>query len=100
MLISGMLLLSQVIYIGFFYLSLPPFLPLFNQLSWGEERLGTKIEIFLPVVIAILFLLFNFFLLNYLYEKMPLVARILGITTLLIAIISFIFILQTLHLIL
>lgn len=98
--LGGILLLSEATYILFFYFSLPPFLPIFNQLPWGEERLGRKIEIFLPSIITISFFVFNLFLLNQLYEKMPLVSRILGITTLLIVIISFIFTLQTLHLIL
>ena len=97
---GGVLLLSEAIYIALFYFSLPPFLPIFNQLPWGEERLGREIEIFLPLAISISFFVFNFFLLNQLYEKMPLVSRILGITTFLIAIISFIFTFQTLRLIL
>jgi len=100
MITSFILILTQLIYIAFFYFRLPPFLPLFNQLPWGEERLGAKIEIFLPTVIVLSFLLFNFFLLNQLYEKMPLVSRILGITSLLISALSLIFVSQTLYLIL
>lgn len=93
-------LLFEVLILIFSYSSLPPFLPLYNQLTWGESRLGTRIEIFLPVMISSSFLLLNFFLLARLYEKMPLVSRILGITTLLITVLSAIFILRTLYLIL
>ena len=98
--ISCLLLLSEIFYLALFYFSLPPFLPIFNQLPWGEERLGAKIEIFFPVVVAISFLIFNFLLLNQVYEKMPLLSRMLAITTFLITILSFIFTLQTLNLIL
>ncbi|HZE87341.1 MAG TPA: hypothetical protein VE090_03990 [Methylomirabilota bacterium] len=97
---AGVLLLTEVFSTAFFYTSLPSLVPLFNQLSWGEERLGIKIEIFLPSFIVLLFLLCNFFLINYLYEKMPLVSRMVCITTLLISILSFIFTIQTLHIIL
>jgi len=98
--ISCLLLLASVISIIIFYFSLPPFLPIFNQLPWGEERLGGKIEIFLPIIITFSFLVFNFFLLNQVYEKMPLVARILGITTLLMSALSLIFTIQTLKIVL
>lgn len=99
-LIALTLIFFEIIYITFSYFSLPPFIPIFNQLPWGEERLGTTVEIFFPVVITIVFFIFNFFLLNQLYEKMPLASRMLSITTILITILSFIFSLQTLHLIL
>ena len=98
--IALILIFFETVYITFYYFSLPPFIPIFNQLPWGEERLGTKIEIFFPVVISIVFSIFNFFLLNQLYEKMPLASRMLSITTILITILSFIFSMQTLHLIL
>ena len=97
---SGALLLSELIYTLVVYFSLPPLVPLFNQLPWGEERLGQRIEIFLPVIIALIFLLINLLLLNKLYERLPLISRILSITTLLISVLSFIFTIQTLHIIL
>ena len=99
-LIAALLTLCEIAYITLFYFSLPPFIPVFNQLPWGEERLGTELEIFLPVIITIAFFIFNFLLLNHLYEKMPLASRMLSITTILISILSFIFSLQTLHLVL
>lgn len=93
-------LLAEILILLFSFSSLPPFLPLYNQLTWGESRLGTRIEIFLPVIISSSFLILNFLLLARLYEKMPLVSRILGITTLLLMVLSIIFILRTLYLIL
>lgn len=98
--ISLALVLSEIVYTLFCYPSLPPLVPLFNQLTWGEDRLGQRFEIFIPSLTALLFLTTNLILLSKLYERMPLVARILSITTLLISILSFIFTVQTLHIIL
>jgi hypothetical protein len=98
--ISLALLLVETIYVGLFFMQLPQYLPLFNQMPWGEERLGSRLEIFLPIVVTLLFLIFNFFLLNKLYERMPLMSRILSITTILITALSVIFTIQTLQIIL
>lgn len=89
----------ELIYIGFFYFSLPPLLPIFNQLPWGEQRLGSRIEIFLPVVLTLIFFIFNFFLISRLHSKLPLLSRMLSITTFLIAILSLFFIIRTLQLV-
>ncbi|HVA96526.1 MAG TPA: hypothetical protein VND99_02635 [Candidatus Acidoferrales bacterium] len=97
---SLILLFLQAIFIAIFYLKLPPVLPLFNQLPWGEARLGVKYEILLPLIITGVYFLFNYFLLIKLYSNMPLVSRIIGVTTLLASVLSFIFIARTLQLIL
>lgn len=100
MMLSFILLLLQAGFVALLYLKLPPIVPLFNQLPWGEERLGAKFELLLPVGITILFFIINYFLLRKLYIPMPLVSRIIGITTLLASLLSFIFIARTLQLIL
>jgi hypothetical protein len=92
-------IIVHLIYIAVYYLRLPPVLPLYNQMPWGEERLGSKIEVFLPLLITASFFLLNLFLSLKIYEKMPLLSRILSITGLLISILSFIFIIQTVQLI-
>ncbi|MGH7204196.1 MAG: hypothetical protein ACREHC_07160 [Candidatus Levyibacteriota bacterium] len=94
------LLVFHALFLAFFYLTIPPVVPLFNQLPWGEDRLGVKFEIMLPLIITALFFIFNYFLLAKLYKTMPLVSRIIGITTLLVALLSIIFIMRTLQLIL
>ncbi|MBI2622779.1 MAG: hypothetical protein HYW64_01660 [Candidatus Levybacteria bacterium] len=53
-LLSVALIILTTVVILFLYRSLPPFIPLYNQLPWGESRLGTKIEIFIPVFLATL----------------------------------------------
>jgi len=97
---SFILLLFQASLLALFYIKLPPVMPLFNQLPWGEDRLGLKYEFLLPLVMTSLFFLFNYILLRRLYITMPLVSRIIGITTLLASLLSFIFVIKTLQLIL
>lgn len=97
---AGALMLLQVIIVAIFYRFLPPYIPLFNQMPWGEERLGLRFEIGLPIIVALFFCIINIFLLRQLYERMPLVSRIISITTLLTAILSGVFIVRTLFLVL
>lgn len=94
------LILLQIIIVALFYRFLPPYIPLFNQMPWGEQRLGLHFEIVLPIIVVVVFCLINIFLLRQLYERMPLVSRILSITTLLTAILSGVFIVRTLFLVL
>ncbi|HEX8931519.1 MAG TPA: hypothetical protein VF810_00010 [Patescibacteria group bacterium] len=98
--ISFGLLFAEIVYSAVAYFYLPPLIPLYNQLPWGEARLGLKFGIFFPSLITLLFMSVNLLLLNWLYAKIPLVSRFLSMTTLLISILSAIFIIQTLHIIL
>ncbi len=97
---SFILILSQAGLLAVFYLKLPPVIPLFNQLPWGEDRLGAKYEFLLPLFITATFFIFNYILLKKLYKATPLVSRIIGITTFLASLLSFIFVIRTLQLIL
>lgn len=71
---------------------LPPFLPLYNQMPWGEARLGTKIELFIPLLLVAAIFLVNLFFSSSIYEKMPLVSRILCLTSLFISSLALFFI--------
>ena len=97
--ISVVFLILHLLCIIIVFPFLPPFLPLFNQMPWGGERLGIKIEIFLPFIIGLSFFFLNLILAIRLYEKMPLVSRILSITSLLINILFIIFIVRSIQLI-
>lgn len=97
---SLVLVVFHAVYLAFFFFSLPPVVPLYNQMPWGEPRLGSRIEILIPLIITIVFFIINYVLLAKLYTSMPLVSRMIGITTLLISLVSFIFIIRTLQLIL
>src|SRR5437870_9181378 len=97
--ISLAFLTFHLLYVAIAFSFLPPFLPLFNQMPWGGERLGVKIAIFIPFVIGLSFFLLNLVLALRLYEKMPLVSRILSITGVIINILFMIFIIRSIQLI-
>ncbi len=89
-----------IIYALFYLNSLPPFIPLFNQLPWGEKRLITSIGIFLPIFVAIAISLFNLFFSTFIYKKNPLIPRIFTLTSLLISILTLLFVIRTIQIVL
>lgn len=99
-LINGLFIIAIIIFILFFYSGLPPFIPIFNQLPWGEQRLGTTIAIFIPVLVALLILIINVLTSAIAYKRIPLVARMLAAISLLIGILTCLFVVKTITLIL
>jgi len=93
------LFVAQLGFILYYYSSLPPLIPLFNQLPWGVERLGTRLSIFLPFTTALVCSVTNLVLASIIYISMPLVARIMGVTSFLVALLCLIFTLRTILLI-
>jgi hypothetical protein len=79
------LLLIALILIVVFYTKLPPVIPIFQQLPWGYDRLGTKETIFIPLGISLLLFVVNFLFSAMYYERLPLVARMLSTTAFLIS---------------
>jgi hypothetical protein len=98
--ISAVLLFTTLLYVIIVYRFLPPFIPIFNQLPWGMERLGERVTIFLPVVIAMCLYGINIIFSQIMYTKMPLVVRMISITTFFISFIICVFIIRTTLLIL
>lgn len=94
------LLVLSAVFIALFYKALPPVLPLFNQLPWGEDRLGTKMQILFVPGIAFGTFFCNVVLARFLYATTPLVARVASITSALIAVLGFIFLVRTLQFVL
>lgn len=92
-------MLASIVFVLFYYNRLPPFIPIFNQLPWGEQRLGTTAAIFLPTLIAFLIFLFNLFLSELTYERLPLVSRMIAVTSLSVSIIVFLFMVKTIQLV-
>jgi hypothetical protein len=99
-LISLIIIFITILYIVVFYNSLPPFLPLFNQLGWGDPRLGEKPLIFLMPSFTLLLVIGNTLLAAVLYAAMPLISRIIAITSLLITALTLIFIVRVTQLLL
>lgn len=98
--ISLLLTLVTVLYILINYKSLPPFIPIFNQLPWGNQRITETVGIFIPIIVFSCIFIFNLIFSSIIYPKNPLIARVVAATTLLIAIINCIFIIRTVFIIL
>ncbi|MCL5433062.1 MAG: hypothetical protein M1524_03015 [Patescibacteria group bacterium] len=92
-------ILLAVAVVFFSYEKMPPFVPLFNQMPWGEGRLAVKSQIFIPIFIAIIFSGINFTLFSTIYQKMPLVGRLIFATGFLVSFLIFLFIVRTVQII-
>lgn len=94
-LLGGILILIDTITPIVLLSQLPPYLPLYNKAPWGYARLGTKFEFFIPIGIALICYIGNLFFAEYLYKKVPLLSRLLGVTTVVLMVLLTIFIIQT-----
>lgn len=82
------------------YFRLPPYVPVFNQMPWGNERLVETPGVFIPLVLFLIVFIVNFGFASFLYSKnSPLLARIVASVTLTVSIINFLFIIKLLILI-
>ncbi len=98
----GSFLNSFVIILSFFYIilyfgHLPPFIPLFNQLPWGEQRITQTIWIFMMPVLALLIFSVNLIVASLFYKKNPLIARLFSVTSFMISVLIFLFIVRTIQ---
>jgi hypothetical protein len=96
---SGVLFLFSLFYVVIFYHRLPSLVPVYNQLPWGPSRLGQKYELFVPLLVTLAIFLGNLFFSRFLYERMPLVARMINVTTMLINVLTLIFLVHIVQLI-
>ena len=78
--VNALLLLFMVVVIAITYHLLPPYLPLYNKLAWGYQRLGNTYEIFLPIGFTLLIVIGNTYLGLLMQQKSPLLARLLFFT--------------------
>ena len=99
-LLSLLVGIAHLIYIFINYKNIPPFLPIFNQLPWGNERLTQTNGIFIPIFLFLCVYIFNFCFVLFLYKRNnPLLGRVIASVTLLLSVMSFIFILKTILLV-
>lgn len=98
--VTILFIVISLVYLGIMYRFLPPFIPIFNQLPWGVERLGVKVGIFLPFFYMVLIFGTNIVLSKMLYTTMPLISRILTITSIIVSITTFIFLFRITQLLL
>lgn len=97
---SIFLLLVASVLILLLYQKLPPYIPFFNSLPWGTERLfSSVIVVFLPLIF-LLILFINNALSAYLYGKHALIARMISFNGLLVIFLGFLAYLQIVFLVL
>lgn len=96
---SFLVILFTLFYILITYSHLPPYLPVFNQMPWGNARITTREYIFLPLLVSTVIFFSNFTLSFFIYTKIPLIARILIFTNLLVCSFMFLFIARIIQLI-
>jgi len=93
--ISFLLTLLTCFYILINYTHLPPLIPIFNQLPWGNNRLTPSLGIFIPIVIFVIIFIFNVLFTSIIYSKNPLIARLVAAVTLILAMMNLLFIIRT-----
>jgi len=93
--ISLLLTLFTILYILINYSNLPPLIPVFNQLPWGNSRLVAMNGIFIPVIVFAVIFIFNVLFTSIVYSKSPLIARIVAAVTLILAMMNLLFIVRT-----
>ena len=97
---SFVLIIFTIIYVLIVYRNLPPLIPLYNQLPWGDQRLGSTIEVFIPDLTVVIITIFNLLISGFIYNKSPLISRMLSVTSFLIAFLTFLFIFRTTQIVL
>lgn len=93
--ISFLLTFFTCLYIVINYANLPPLIPIFNQLPWGDNRLTPTIGIFIPIVTFITIFILNILFTSIIYSKNPLIARFIAAVTLILAMMNLLFIIRT-----
>lgn len=97
--LASVLIVVTIAYIFINYSKLPPLLPVFNQLPWGERRLSATPGIFIPSIIVFIIFVFNTFVSAIIYSNSPLISRMLAITSFLTTLLTLLFIVRTIQLI-
>lgn len=90
------------VFASFFYIfinlkNLPPVIPLFNQLPWGDQRIIETMWIFMLPSLSLIILLGNSTFSEIFYKKNPLVARLFIAGSLLFSILVLLFIIRTIQ---
>ena len=97
--LTVILIIVAIIYILINYSKLPPLLPIFNQLPWGEKRLSQTIGIFIPSGVVFAILIFNIVASSLSYPRSPLISRMFAVTSFLTALLMLLFVIRTIQLI-
>lgn len=98
LLLSLFFLVPLVILIIATFGNLPPLIPFFNSMPWGEDRLfSSRTIIFIPLLVLVIFTI-NLFFATAIYKKYALIARIILFNCFLFLLLSLLSYLQILFL--
>lgn len=95
--INLLIIVITIFYILLSYRNLPPFLPLFNQMPWGEERIAKTAWIFIIPLISLTIFIFNLIYSAITYRKIPLIPRMLVITSFIVSVLALLFVVRTIQ---
>lgn len=76
LILSVLFIIPSIVIIIASFKSLPPLIPFFNSMPWGEERLASSgIVIFMPILLVVI-IISNILQAVFTYKKYVLIARI------------------------
>lgn len=85
-LLTLMFVLILFAVIGAIYIKLPPAIPLYFTLPWGEARLAPKLSLLILPIIILSVVIFNILLGRIASKLSPLLPRVLAVASLVIAV--------------
>jgi len=77
--IFGVILLASLLVLFIFWRKLPPQIPLYYSLPWGEEQLAQTFFILILPFSSLVLGLVNLFLAVFFFDKQPLASKILSL---------------------
>ncbi len=80
MILSVLISLIDAVVVIFLFSRLPPFIPFFNNLPWGVERLAPTNILFFFISTFFIVIIVNSILCSILYRKYTFISRILSMT--------------------
>lgn len=95
--LNSLVISISLLYVILYFRLLPPFIPIFNQMPWGEQRIAQTVWIFMMPLLAFLILAVNLIMSAAFYKKNPLISRLFSATSFLVSVLSFLFVIRTIH---
>ncbi len=100
LIVSIIVWLLATVMIAVLQTMLPPLIPFFNSMPWGEERLASSWWVLSLPVIFLCILVANYILSGFFYKNHPLMARLLVFNALLFLLLGLLAYLQIVFLVL
>lgn len=96
---SSLLIIFSFLFLVFNFNKLPPEVPLFHSLPWGEEQLAVKWQLFFLPFLSLIFLIVDLLLARRLYSQNLFLSRVLALSAPVFGLLSTIALVETILLI-